>query len=259
MDNVDNSDSTISPQVTKDPKEVVKNPRVGVARGESPDRGTERNSVTGPNEPGGDPGNTAAHGSAPVAAGAADASCPQGRDDAAAGEEQSGRDLAHAALRAARQRATARGAEPGVRRSGPPRRAGDGGQSPRRRRWSGPSGDDRDPQPLGRLVSRMASQLGWNQRLADGRVFGQWSRLVGEEVAEHAQPVSLNDGELTVRASSTAWATQLRLLQRQLLARIAAGVGHGVVTKMRIQGPTAPSWRKGPRHVPGRGPRDTYG
>ncbi|WP_083940143.1 DciA family protein [Saccharomonospora saliphila] len=130
---------------------------------------------------------------------------------------------------------------------------------PRRRRWSGAAGDERDPQPLGRLVSRMASQLGWNQRLADGRVFGQWSSLVGDEVAEHAQPVSLNDGELTVRASSTAWATQLRLLQRQLLARIAAGVGHGVVTRMRIQGPTAPSWRKGPRHIRGRGPRDTYG
>jgi predicted nucleic acid-binding Zn ribbon protein len=90
-------------------------------------------------------------------------------------------------------------------------------------------------------------------------VFGHWARIVGEDVAEHAEPVTLNDGELTVRASSTAWATQLRLLQGQLLAKIAAGVGHGVVKRMRIQGPTAPSWRKGYRHVSGRGPRDTYG
>jgi len=100
---------------------------------------------------------------------------------------------------------------------------------------------------------------GWNGRLSSGRVFGGWDRLVGEEVAEHAQPVSLKDGELTVRASSTAWATQLRLLQGQLIAKIAAQVGHGVVKRMRIQGPSAPSWRKGPRHVSGRGPRDTYG
>lgn len=100
---------------------------------------------------------------------------------------------------------------------------------------------------------------GWNAHLANGLVFGHWARLVGEEVAEHAQPVALREGELTVRASSTAWATQLRLLQGQLLKKIAAGVGHGVVKRMRIQGPTAPSWRKGPRHVSGRGPRDTYG
>jgi predicted nucleic acid-binding Zn ribbon protein len=48
-------------------------------------------------------------------------------------------------------------------------------------------------------------------------------------------------------------------LQGQLLTKIAAVVGHGVVKRMRIHGPTAPSWRKGYRHVSGRGPRDTYG
>ncbi|WP_425548675.1 DciA family protein [Amycolatopsis ultiminotia] len=140
-------------------------------------------------------------------------------------------------------------------------RIGGGGaaQHPRRRRWSGPGADQRDPQPLGRLVSRLITDSGWRDTMTNARVFGQWARLVGEEVAEHAQPVALKDGELTVRASSTAWATQLRLLQGKLLAKIAAGVGHGVVKRMRIQGPTAPSWRKGPRHVPGRGPRDTYG
>jgi predicted nucleic acid-binding Zn ribbon protein len=90
-------------------------------------------------------------------------------------------------------------------------------------------------------------------------VFGRWADLVGPEVAEHATPVSLRDGELTVAASSTAWATQLRTLQRPLLARIAARLGPDVVRRMKIQGPAAPSWRRGPRHAPGRGPRDTYG
>jgi predicted nucleic acid-binding Zn ribbon protein len=49
------------------------------------------------------------------------------------------------------------------------------------------------------------------------------------------------------------------MVQKQLLATIAAAVGDKVVTSLRITGPTAPSWRKGPRHVSGRGPRDTYG
>ncbi|MGW3960420.1 DciA family protein [Amycolatopsis sp. NPDC005003] len=165
-----------------------------------------------------------------------------------------GRDLAHAALEAAKAKAKVRGTSPGRRRP-----ATGGGQNPRRRRWSGPGADARDPQPLGQLVSRLMRDRGWNESVTSARVFAQWARLVGEDVAEHAQPVALKDGELTVRASSTAWATQLRLLQGKLLAKIAAGVGNGVVKRMRIQGPTAPSWRKGPRHVPGRGPRDTYG
>jgi predicted nucleic acid-binding Zn ribbon protein len=174
--------------------------------------------------------------------------------DQATGPELRGSDLARAALAAAREVAKARN---------PTGRKGVSGALPsrsrRRRRWSGAGADDRDPQPLGRLASRVATARGWNERLVGGQVFGKWAELVGEEVAEHAKPVTLKEGELTVAASSTAWATQLRLLQRQLIAKIARGVGNGVVTKLKVQGPAAPSWRKGPRHVSGRGPRDTYG
>lgn len=173
-----------------------------------------------------------------------------------------GADLARDALAAARaasaeKRAAAGGA---VRRPAPRRGGSSGiGGRPRRRGWSSSGPDDRDPQSLGRIASRLSAQRGWAPRIAHGSVFGRWAELVGPDVAEHATPVALRDGELTVQAESTAWATQLRLLQRQLLARIAAGLGHGVVTSMRIHGPTAPSWRRGPRHVSGRGPRDTYG
>jgi len=123
--------------------------------------------------------------------------------------------------------------------------------APRRRGWSGPGADDRDPQPLGRLASRMAAARGGTRSWCRRRCFGRWTELVGAEVAEHATPVSLRDGELTVTASSTAWATQLRTLQRQLLGKIAAGLGPDVVRRMKIQGPAAPNWRKGPRHAPG--------
>lgn len=174
-------------------------------------------------------------------------------------EPATGRDMARAALAAAREKADARSRAPSARARGKPASESGSRQHPRRRRWAGPGADERDPQPIGRLVSRISAERGWHERLAHGRVFGSWARLVGAEVAEHAEPVSLREGELTVRASSTAWATQLRLLQRQLLGKIAAGVGHGVVTRMRINGPAAPSWRKGVRHIPGRGPRDTYG
>ncbi|HEX6359764.1 MAG TPA: DciA family protein [Actinophytocola sp.] len=136
---------------------------------------------------------------------------------------------------------------------------GAGAVNRRRRRWSAAGADERDPQPLGRLVGRIALERGWNGQLTTGRLFDRWSVIVGEEVAEHARPVELKDAELTVQTDSTAWATQLRLLQKQLLVKIAAAVGNDVVKRLKVLGPTAPSWRYGPRHVRGRGPRDTYG
>ncbi|HEY0806811.1 MAG TPA: DciA family protein [Pseudonocardiaceae bacterium] len=166
-----------------------------------------------------------------------------------------GSDLAREALKAAQASARQAGRTRGRIGSA----GGTVGQSRRRRRWSGAKPDERDPQPLGRLAARLAANRGWATRLAGGQVFGKWAALVGAALAEHTELVALTDGELTVRADSTAWATQLRLLQRQLLAKIAAEVGNGVVTRLKVQGPSAPSWRHGPRHVPGRGPRDTYG
>jgi predicted nucleic acid-binding Zn ribbon protein len=112
---------------------------------------------------------------------------------------------------------------------------------------------------MGRVARDLAKKRGWSARVAEGTVMGQWPAVVGDQIAEHAKPTALSDGVLCVTAESTAWATQLRMIQAQLLAKIAAAVGNGVVTSLKITGPAAPSWRKGPRHIAGRGPRDTYG
>jgi predicted nucleic acid-binding Zn ribbon protein len=112
---------------------------------------------------------------------------------------------------------------------------------------------------LGSVTSDLARSRGWSGRVAEGSVFGRWSAVVGEQIAAHATPRSLNDGVLTVSAESTAWATQLRMVQAHLLAKIASAVGDGVVKSLKIVGPAAPSWRKGAYHIAGRGPRDTYG
>jgi predicted nucleic acid-binding Zn ribbon protein len=166
-------------------------------------------------------------------------------------------DLVRRTLEEARNAARAQGKDVGLgrRSAGTPRPRQRGG----RRAWSGPGPDARDPQPLGAASRDVAATRGWADRVAAGGVFGRWQAVVGAHIAEHASPTGLHDGVLSVTAESTAWATQLRMIQAQLLAKIAAAVGDGVVTSLKITGPAAPSWRKGPRRVLGRGPRDTYG
>jgi predicted nucleic acid-binding Zn ribbon protein len=165
-----------------------------------------------------------------------------------------GIDLVRRTLEEARGAARSRGQDVGRGRSSPMRRA-----AGRRRSWSGPGPDARDPQPLGAAASDVARTRGWSVRVAEGAVFGRWQAVVGEQIAAHARPTSLRDGVLCISAESTAWATQLRMVQPQLLAKIAAAVGDGVVNSLKIVGPTVPSWRKGRLHIAGRGPRDTYG
>ena len=58
---------------------------------------------------------------------------------------------------------------------------------------------------------------------------------------------------------STAQAANMRMLHSQVLSTIEKRLGPGIVTRLDIVGPAAPSWRKGRRSIRGRGPRDTYG
>ncbi|KUH94463.1 DUF721 family protein [Mycobacterium sp. IS-3022] len=166
-----------------------------------------------------------------------------------------GMDLVRRTLEEARGAARSQGKDVGRGRGSAPRRIAGGS----RRRWSGPGPDSRDPQPFGPAASDLARSRGWSGRVAEGAVFGRWAGVVGEGIAAHATPTSLNDGVLTISAESTAWATQLRMVQAQVLAKIADAVGDGVVRSLKIVGPVGPSWRKGRYHIPGRGPRDTYG
>jgi predicted nucleic acid-binding Zn ribbon protein len=165
--------------------------------------------------------------------------------------EPSGPELARAVLDAAKLRRDAN-------RGGRPRASG-AGSGRRLRGYSGPGPDPRDPQPFGSVLAKLVKARGWQRPAAEATVFGDWTKVVGEEVAAHCRPIKLENGELTVEAESTAWATQLRLLAARLLAQIAAKVGHNVVTKLHIHGPATPSWSKGRLRVRGRGPRDTYG
>ncbi|PKW27964.1 DUF721 domain-containing protein [Phycicoccus duodecadis] len=154
------------------------------------------------------------------------------------------------ALARARAGARAKGLRPGLK---PRRRQRD---VPADRRKDG----GRDPQLLGDQIGRFVAERGWAAEVAVGSVIGRWPAIVGPEVAAHCHPTDFADGVLTVRADSTAWATQLRMLETSLMGRLAEDVGEGTVTELRIVGPSAPPWSRGRHRVQdGRGPRDTYG
>ena len=117
-----------------------------------------------------------------------------------------------------------------------------------------------DPQSLSSVLSEVIQNRNWNQGVAEGNLFSDWSTIVGSEVAEHTTPISLVDGRLTIQTSSSAWATQMRLMQDDLLKTISSSAPGALVENLVFIGPHAPSWKKGLRTIKGaRGPRDTYG
>lgn len=121
------------------------------------------------------------------------------------------------------------------------------------------AGKSSDPTLMSTALTEFLSHQGWENDAARAGLFEHWREIVGEDVAEHVHVESWSDGQLVLRADSTAWATQVRLLTASLLERVRAALGPDVVESVHVKGPQAPSWRAGPRVVKGRGPRDTYG
>lgn len=120
--------------------------------------------------------------------------------------------------------------------------------------------DIRDPQPLGSLLGKVASEQGWATTLSVHMLLAQWSGLVGQQLADHSTPEAFEGGVLTIRCTSTAWATQVRLLAPSLLKSLNQRLGRHEIDRILAKGPDAPSWKHGRRCVSdGRGPRDTYG
>jgi len=123
-----------------------------------------------------------------------------------------------------------------------------------------PSRDAGDLTPIGGVLDDFVDARGWHTQVGLRMLLSSWPQLVGEANAEHCHPDGLHDGVLTVRADSTAWASALRFIAPQVVAALNERLGQGTVTRIAVVGPSAPSWKHGPRSISdARGPRDTYG
>jgi len=116
-----------------------------------------------------------------------------------------------------------------------------------------------DPQLLGDVLTNLIEERDWKSGVAEGSLFTQWAAIIGNDIAQHASPVSINESILTIQTTSTAWATQLKLVSNEILKTIQNNPFGATVESISIIGPNTPSWKRGIRSTrDARGPRDTY-
>lgn len=197
---------------------------------------SERTPSRPPDDPSGGDDPQAVYNSTDAVNYADDAADSGGDDGKSVPSGKSGIELAREALAQAKADARKRGSVPG---QGGKRK---GGGRPLVIREPGRGGD---PKRFGTAIRELLASRGWEQRAAVGGVFGNWPGIVGPELAEHTRPERFEDGELTVAADSTTWATQLRLLASTLVRRLNEELGHGTVRKVKVVGPSSGPRRPG--------------
>ena len=94
---------------------------------------------------------------------------------------------------------------------------------------------NRDPGGLGPSLDRVAKRLGAPTAKALSGLFVRWEQMVGAGIAAHAKPVSLRRGVLVVDVDSNAWATQLRYMTSELVAKCCEELGDGAVKQIEVR------------------------
>lgn len=92
-----------------------------------------------------------------------------------------------------------------------------------------------EPQTAAELVPDMLRRLGGRGRVTEHAAFDAYRAAVGEMLRGRSEPERLRDGTLHVRVASSALAHELVMLRAEILARMAAAIGPGIVTEIRTR------------------------
>ncbi len=122
-----------------------------------------------------------------------------------------------------------------------------------------PFAEGRDPLSLSATLSALTTDFGWEGHLLESLITDRWAEVVGLDIAAHSSVIEVKENVIVVECDSTAWATQLKLMKTSIIRNILDAFPEATIIDVVFRGPHAPSWKKGIRAVPGRGPRDTYG
>lgn len=98
-----------------------------------------------------------------------------------------------------------------------------------------PTGHESEPSTLRTSLDRIVRHLGGPSADVATGVFGRWDELVGDAVAANSRPVALRGTTLVLAVADPAWATQLRFLEHDLVARLQDELGDGSVESIEVR------------------------
>lgn len=91
-----------------------------------------------------------------------------------------------------------------------------------------------EPYSLQRGLEAVVRSLKGHDVSTVRNVFDRWADAVGPAVAAHARPVKLDEHVLVVEVDDPTWATQLRYLQQDILAKVQ-DLGSGPIERIELR------------------------
>ena len=89
---------------------------------------------------------------------------------------------------------------------------------------------------LGEVLRRLLSSWGVDGRIREQGAVHRWKEVVGPRIAAHTEAIRVADGKVYVRASSSAWKTELVFMKSDIIDRLNRSVGKRVISDIVFVG-----------------------
>lgn len=92
-----------------------------------------------------------------------------------------------------------------------------------------------EPTPLASILDALFAQEGPRRAAEIARIWTEWERWVGPDLARQAQPLDWKDRILWLQVPSSAHAQEMALRKPEILEAIRRGLGQGWVDDLRCR------------------------
>lgn len=94
----------------------------------------------------------------------------------------------------------------------------------------------RKPKKFGDVMNEVLKKAGVADRVTQATVIPEWRSLVGPQIAQVTEPLSVTpQGTLFVAVTTNAWMTELSLMEPDLLRRLNEKTGRLSIKRIRWQ------------------------
>ena len=88
---------------------------------------------------------------------------------------------------------------------------------------------------MSELLNSLIQKKGWKKQITRNRVFLLWDRIVGEDIAVHAQPFVVRGRTLWLNVSDSVWMQQLQFQKMTILERVKQVLPGSSINDIRFQ------------------------
>lgn len=94
---------------------------------------------------------------------------------------------------------------------------------------------DSGPSQVREALQKYLEKSGIAEHIEAASVVPEWAGLVGPAIAAVTTPLRVSEKTLVVGVRSSAWMNELKMMEREIVARLNAGKPRQVVEKIRFQ------------------------